>query len=80
MWVPGACGGQKRLVDTPTDTPPTGVTDGDEPPHGLWDSNLGPLEKQPVCSQLVEHLSISRLSNVLAASFFPFLFEWGPTP
>ena len=29
-------------------SPRTEVTDGFEPPHGYWESNLGPLEEQPV--------------------------------
>jgi hypothetical protein len=44
-YVPGACGGQKRV----TDLPETGATGGCELPCGCEESeDWGPLEEQPV--------------------------------
>ena len=42
--VPGAHLGQKRLADPAG----TGVVDDRELPCGCWESNLEPLEEQPV--------------------------------
>lgn len=41
-YVPGACGGQKRALDTLDMEFQTLVTH----PYGYWDSNLGPPEEQ----------------------------------
>lgn len=43
-YVPGACGGQKRALDTLNMEFQTPVTH----PYGYWDSNLGTLEEQPM--------------------------------
>lgn len=53
MWFLGACGGQKKLLDSPI----PGFTASFEPPdNGCWEFNLSPLQEQ--CS-----LSLSILSS-----------------
>jgi hypothetical protein len=62
-YGPGACRGQKSVLDS------LGVIDLCEAPHGCWPLNLGPLQEQPVLLT-PDHLS----GPALVRTFMSFWF------